>query len=129
MKKELFCAFVLYLTSRTFPPTLSLNDRRFLKSKAKHLRFNKDQLFCGGRRILLSDKTKKHLRDLYEKQGHLNVSDLHYYARNIFIVPYLRFECAEIVANCSTAADSRIPVRRTGPMVYCSKKKRKILCR
>ena len=119
MVKKLFCAFVLYLTSKTFPPTFSLNDRRSLKKKVEQLQLKEGQLFCGGRHILLSDETKKHLRDLHEKQCHLIFTDLFYWAPELFIVPYLRFECAEIVANCSTSVEYRIPVRRSGPMLHC----------
>ena len=129
MDKELFLAFVLYFTSKTFPPTFSLNDRRSLRRKAKQCQFIDGRLFCGGRRILLSDEIEDHLRSLHERESHPPANDLYLRARDIFIVPYLRLACADIVANCSFCADSRIAVRRSGPMVHCSKKKRKFLCR
>ena len=44
-------------------------------------------------------------------------------------MPYLRIACADVVANCSFCADSRIFIRRSGTMVHCSKKKRKFSCK
>ena len=79
MDKELFLAFVLYFNSKTFPPTFSLNDRRSLRRKTKQCQFIDGRLFCGGRRILLSDEIEDHLRSFLRRSwGHiLPLTDRH----------------------------------------------------
>ena len=75
MEKRAFLLFRVVVNFKKFPPTLSLNDRISLKRKAKRLQLTEGQLFCEGRRILLSDETEKHLQESHERQGHLIEND------------------------------------------------------
>ena len=129
MDKELLLAFVLHFTSKTLPPTFSMNDRRSLKRKAKQGRMAANLLTGSifvGAVAFYSLMTTRISYEVYMKEPP-PANDLYLRARDTFSVPYLRLACADVVANCSFCADSRIHVQRSGPMVHCSMKKRKVL--
>ena len=111
------------------PKVLSLASRltRSLRKNFKALELKKGMLFQGVRRILLPHEICTLLQDLHEKVSHTPSVSFYHLARDFFVLPYSRIECRE-TGNCRTSADSRIPIRKSGPMVRCARKKRKSVC-